>query len=212
MTDAIPHRGSTLLTAHHPGAGPFRTALLAAAVLHLALLLAVPPGSLSVRLPEVGELPPLLPPMPDPVLVPAPPAEVAPPVATGDPVVIEVAEEPEVPLLPLDEPIPLPGPVGDPGMEPWKAGINEAPVPIHTVAPRYPDLARQAGAEGTVLVEVTLDERGRVIAARVVRHDTVESLRRAALEAARGWLFRPALQRGKPVSTRIEIPFTFRID
>ncbi len=90
--------------------------------------------------------------------------------------------------------------------------FDSDPVPVHAEEPEYPDLARQAEAEGTVVIEVTIDENGRVIGARVFSSDTMEALESAALAAARKFLFEPAKQREVPVKCRIHIPFTFALD
>src|ERR1700720_3913744 len=54
------------------------------------------------------------------------------------------------------------------------------------VEPSYPPLARAAHISGSVVVEVTVDEQGKVISARPISSGH-PLLRDAALEAARGW-------------------------
>ena len=90
--------------------------------------------------------------------------------------------------------------------------FDSPPRLVHAEQPEYPSLAKQAEAEGTVWVVVTIDENGRVIAARVVESTTNEILERACLEAARKFLFEPAKQRDVPVKCQIKIPFTFSLD
>jgi TonB family protein len=89
--------------------------------------------------------------------------------------------------------------------------FDSPPVPIKKEAPAYPELARAAGAAGTVQVEVTVDKNGRVKDARVVASDTITSLEEAAKAAAMKWLFTPAKQRDVPVVARIVIPFEFKL-
>jgi TonB family protein len=62
-----------------------------------------------------------------------------------------------------------------------------------------------------VVVEVLVDPSGRVVDARVVSSDTVASLKRAALEAARQFLFTPARQQRTAVSAWVTVPFTFKL-
>lgn len=95
--------------------------------------------------------------------------------------------------------------------DPIPAVDERAPALLRSVVPAYPALAREAGAEGTVLVEVLVGPSGRVMDARVVKSDTVEALKRAALEAARQFLFAPARQQHTAVPVRVTIPFTFRL-
>ena len=102
-------------------------------------------------------------------------------------------------------------------MTPWQEpkpifiATDTKPKVLKSVRPDYPELAREAGAEGTVLVEVTVDGTGRVTAARVVGSDTVTALERAALAAAMQYLFSPALQRNVPVTVRTVITFEFQL-
>jgi len=90
--------------------------------------------------------------------------------------------------------------------------FDSPPEVVHSEAPEYPDLARQAEAEGTVHVVVTIDENGRVTRARVYSSDTIEALERAAIDAAMKFLFKPAMQRDVPVACQIVIPFGFTLD
>jgi protein TonB len=76
------------------------------------------------------------------------------------------------------------------------------------VAPKYTMQARQAEIEGVVRVEVTVDESGRVIHARVLA-GLGYGLDEAALEAAKATVFDPAMQCGKPVVGTAILPFRF---
>ncbi len=89
--------------------------------------------------------------------------------------------------------------------------FDSPPRPARKPAPEYPEVALVTGAEGTVWVEVTIDENGRVIAARVVRSTAIQVLNEAAREAAMKWLFTAAKLHGVPVKSRISIPFEFSV-
>lgn len=65
--------------------------------------------------------------------------------------------------------------------------------------PSYPDSAKAARAQGLVVVQITVDEAGRVIAAKVIRSPPNLSLARASEEAARKAIFAPTLLDGVPV-------------
>jgi TonB family protein len=66
------------------------------------------------------------------------------------------------------------------------------------VAPKFPALLRQARFEGSVLVGVLVDEAGRVTCTHVLSgHPLVI---RSAIDAARQWIFRPAMEKGRAVS------------
>jgi TonB family protein len=76
--------------------------------------------------------------------------------------------------------------------------------------PVYPPLARAAKVTGTVVVEVTVDQTGNVIAARAISGHAL--LRDAAVEAARKWKFKPAKLSGAPVQMIGPIIFKFALD
>jgi len=75
--------------------------------------------------------------------------------------------------------------------------------------PEYPELAREAGVEGRVVVAVLVDRIGRVHDAVVER--SVPMLDASALAAARRYRFTPALANGHPVAVWVRIPFDFRL-
>jgi TonB family protein len=79
-----------------------------------------------------------------------------------------------------------------------RAGID-VPEPERTrnVPFRFPIIALREGITGFVAVEVVVDGRGRVKAAKVVR--SVPQLDQAALSAVRRWQFAPTQKDGKPV-------------
>ena len=76
------------------------------------------------------------------------------------------------------------------------------------VVPKYTMQARQAEIEGVVRVEVTVDETGRVVSARVLS-GLGYGLDESALDAAKQLVFEPALRCGKPVVGTKKIPFRF---
>jgi protein TonB len=82
---------------------------------------------------------------------------------------------------------------------------NEIPFPVATKRPLYPV---QAVADGVALVEVLIGSDGRV------REATFRNGERAfedvALEAARGWSFRPAHRNGEVVEAFAYLAFGFR--
>ena len=88
--------------------------------------------------------------------------------------------------------------------------VDEPPEPVVNVQPEYPEIARQAGLEGKVLVEAVIDENGNVIDARIKYSDN-EIFNEAALAAMRKMKFKPAKQKGIPVKVRIIQPFIFKL-
>jgi protein TonB len=152
--------------------------------------------------------------IPDEIVIPPPPAEVERPELPQEAEISEEAdiEETMAPTTydPFAPPVVPQAPVEEEA-EVFVA-FDTAPVPVHTVQPQYPELARQAQAAGTVNVLVTIDETGRVVDAVVQASNTIPALDAAAVAAAKQWLFKPAKQREKPVKVRIIIPFNFKLD
>jgi protein TonB len=73
--------------------------------------------------------------------------------------------------------------------------------------PVYPAIARQAHASGTVVVQVTIDENGKVISATPVSGHPL--LRGVAAAAARGARFSPTKLSGQPVKVTGVITYNF---
>jgi TonB family protein len=77
------------------------------------------------------------------------------------------------------------------------------------VQPTYPPGAAAQRIAGSVVVEVTLDENGSVIAARALSGP--DELRGAAVSAAREWKFHPTALSGVPVEVIGTITFNFNL-
>lgn len=75
---------------------------------------------------------------------------------------------------------------------------------------RYPELARQAGIEGRVVVQFIIDEEGNVTDPVIVR-GIGGGCDEAAIEAVKQVRFTPGRQRGRPVRVRYSIPIVFRL-
>lgn len=75
--------------------------------------------------------------------------------------------------------------------------------------PQYPELAREAGVEGTVLIRVLVGEDGFVKDSIIIQ--SVPMLDDAAAGAAQTAVFKPALQKDKPVAVWMVIPVEFQL-
>jgi len=78
---------------------------------------------------------------------------------------------------------------------------------ITKVKPVYPPTAKKMKATGTVEVEITISEAGLVIEATAISGHL--TLRGAAVEAARKWVFKPAILNGAPVRVKSVLTFVF---
>ncbi len=80
------------------------------------------------------------------------------------------------------------------------------------VKPSYPDVAMQAGIEGRVVVQVVVDEKGRVMpGTERILASTNEVFNEPAIAAARACTFKPGQMGDRPVKVRVNIPFAFRL-
>jgi protein TonB len=89
--------------------------------------------------------------------------------------------------------------------------FDEPPVLIRFVPPSYPALARQAGIEGTALLRVVVGTDGKVESATVIQSDVTPAMEKAAIAAARQFLFKPAKQRTVPVRASMAVPIRFKL-
>ena len=83
----------------------------------------------------------------------------------------------------------------------------ELPEAITKVPPVYPEAARQARIEGTVVLQAHVGEDGRVKDTRVVQ--SIPGLDGAAIAAVRQWVFKPATSDGKPMAVWVSVPVKF---
>jgi len=154
----------------------------------------------AIDLPEQFELPP----PPKEIMAPAVPIEAA----EGE----EVDDEADIAPTSFEriEDVPPPPPPPSEQASEFYA-FDEPPVLVKFVNPKYPDLARQAGIEGSVLINVLIAEDGKVLSASVIQSDVTPAMEKAAIEAARQFLFKPAKQRTVPVKARMAIPIRFKL-
>ena len=103
---------------------------------------------------------------------------------------------------------PAPGPA--PAMDAPFVASSSNPVVRYFAKPEYPEIARLARLEGTVIVHVLVGPDGNVIEAVVVQrvHPTLD---RAALTAARRCRFTPGRQREMPVKAWLAVPYRFSL-
>ena len=88
---------------------------------------------------------------------------------------------------------------------------DDPPQPLSQIAPLYPEIAQEAGIEGTVVVQVFIDKKGRVQDTVILKGIPNTGLDEAAIKAIRKTRFRPAKQRERPVGVWISIPVNFRL-
>jgi protein TonB len=116
---------------------------------------------------------------------------------------------------PLDvPPPPPPGPKEEEEPEIFVV-VEEMPELIGGVvslqqAVEYPEVARLAGIEGVVVVQIVINEDGTPSDPRILR-SAGDILNDAAVKALLQQRFKPGRQRGKPVRVQMAFPVTFRL-
>ena len=87
--------------------------------------------------------------------------------------------------------------------------VEELPEAVTKVQPVYPDVARDASVDGTVLVQALVGKDGRVKDTRIVH--SVPMLDASAVAAVQQWVFKPALSNNRPVAVWVAIPVRFTL-
>ncbi len=125
------------------------------------------------------------------------------------------ADAKEAKPLPKEAPTPAPPPPvnraatripSGPGGPTLVKPHRKKPVP-----PVYPQELRAQGIETDVVVEVTIDEAGKVKSARVLAPSPYAAFNDAALASARAEEFEPALKDGKPIEFTLTFTVRFRL-
>lgn len=121
-------------------------------------------------------------------------------IQTSTPGVAETGSGQQIVVAPSDDELPR---FGD------YVYVEELPEAVTRVTPIYPDLAREAGVDGTVMVQALVGKDGKVKDVRVVK--SIPMLDESAKAAVRKWVFKPALSNNKPVAVRVGVPVKFSL-
>lgn len=151
--------------------------------------------------------------LPDPVVIPDPPAPLAPPRIPPN---IEVAPIEDSGFAELEWEPPdfwersYPQPI-DPSIYEGFVASSSLPLLKYQAKASYPEIARRMRLEGTVMVHVLVDASGKVDQAVVIQ-SVHPALDNAAMVAARKCRFSPARQREMKVKAWVAIPFRFKLN
>jgi protein TonB len=147
---------------------------------------------------------------------PPPPARPSVPIPTEDEDVPEdlTIEETEIDFN--EEPPPPPPPPKEEEETPIFVPYDSPPKPIGGYAAIqknlvYPEIARRAGVEGTVIIQALIDTKGNVVKTRVLKSLGNNGCDEAAIAAIRKTKWKPAMQRDKPVKVWVSIPVIFKL-
>jgi TonB family protein len=105
-------------------------------------------------------------------------------------------------------------PVSDAGGQTVASGVapafsNAYPLYRDNPSPGYPEMARQQGYEGIVLVQAEILADGRVGRAVISKSSGYAILDQTAIKAVMAWKFEPAKKSGIPYKTWAELPIKF---
>jgi len=91
-------------------------------------------------------------------------------------------------------------------------GAIAPPKKTKDAPPIYPPEAKEAGVQGVVIMEATIDEAGNVSDVKVLR--SIPLLDQAAIDAVKQWQYTPTLMNGVaiPVLMTVTVNFTLRAD
>jgi len=79
---------------------------------------------------------------------------------------------------------------------------------------RYPEIGRKAGIEGRVILNVHLDDQGKVTAIEALKkiNDGKAGFEETAINSVRAVTWKPAMLKNKPVAVWVAIPIIFRLN
>ena len=201
-----------------------RVSLVVAVIFHLALLWVTLPAMSGPEIPE-AEKPKVV------MLTPTPKWKKPPPQPPETPKqdVREIPMPDDTPheeeQIVLDEPPPpvqdrttdiidLHIPDAPPIMEPdgpvIAGGEVERPERVHYVDPLYPEIARRARIDGTVILEAIIAKDGTVKDLKVLKGRPFQ-LTEAALAAVKQWRYSVSTLNGKPVEVKMTVTVIFNL-
>jgi TonB family protein len=91
-------------------------------------------------------------------------------------------------------------------------GTIQPPTKVKDVHPAYPQAMREAGEEGTVLLDTVIARDGSVQSIRVVPSPVHQALVDAAIAAVGQWRFTPTLLNGTPVEVVMRVSLDFALE
>jgi protein TonB len=89
------------------------------------------------------------------------------------------------------------------------AGEVRMPRLVKRVEPAYPEIARLAHVQGTVILEATTDIYGRVVGVKILR--SLPLLDGAAVDAVRQWIYEPMVVNGRPRGVVFTVTLRFEL-
>lgn len=97
---------------------------------------------------------------------------------------------------------------------PWFTArqVDVLPRPLQTIQPQYPEEARMRGVQGSVVLQLKIDEFGVVQDIEVVESSPPRVFDQSSLDAFRTARFHPAQRDGRAVRALVRIRVTYELD
>ena len=94
-----------------------------------------------------------------------------------------------------------------------KMSVVREASPLYKVnpLPEYSRLARKRGYQGTVVLDVLVDQNGRVGDLRLFTSSGHSILDRSAMASVKGWLFEPGMKGNKKLDMWVRVPIRFEL-
>ena len=89
--------------------------------------------------------------------------------------------------------------------------VTQDPRPIHRPDSPYADEARRRKVEGSVVLQVAIDEHGDVTDVKETSQPLGHGLDKSAIKTVKTWKFSPAMKSGNPVATTVHVVLSFRL-
>jgi len=162
---------------------------------------------------------------PDPIAPLAKLTPKAPPVKRPDPLPIHEPVEEETPPASAAQELPA---AEDPFTESLEGQASQqsvsapvgpdqaevqASIPLYHLnpSPTYPAMARRRNYQGTVLLDVLVNQQGRVARVEVAESCGYAMLDRSARKSVGQWRFEPARRFGRPIEMWVQVPIKFEL-
>jgi len=88
--------------------------------------------------------------------------------------------------------------------------VDKMPQIVKSVSPKYPELAKRQGLEGTAFIKVLVDTAGNPVNAIVIKSDN-EIFNQPSIDAVMKFKFSYALKDNRPVDVWVVIPFKYKL-
>ncbi|MFV9645086.1 MAG: TonB family protein [Desulfobacterales bacterium] len=94
-----------------------------------------------------------------------------------------------------------------------KMSVVREAAPLYRVnpPPEYPVMARKRGYKGTVVLEVLVEQNGRVGDLRLFASSGHSILDRSAMASVKGWLFEPGMKGNEKIDMWVRVPIRFEL-